>query len=257
MSVSQGRHAQPGKPVLPRALVRAAIAVSSAGVALAAGPAVCVAAVPPPVAASAHPAPTPAGAPQAQEPAMLGRVSPSQDARGQAQQGQAQRDQVRRRHAQGTQRHRAPWHPGALYRGPELQRGPELESPVRTGGGPAALAGVGSAAGPTVARQGPRERSDGHPPVPRRGGARVAPAASTAVDGASRGVRTGVSAALAPVGGLKPNPLAGTGVDPLSNSVGTRVGDLPPVSTRLVTDPLTQGGSLGQVAESGPLTPSA
>ncbi|KRV46932.1 hypothetical protein AQ490_09155 [Wenjunlia vitaminophila] len=128
---------------------------------------------------------------------------------------------------------------------------------MRTGGGPAALAGVGSAAGPTVARQGPRERSDGHPPVPRRGGARVAPAASTGVDGASRGVRTGVSAALAPVGGLKPNPLAGTGVDPLSNSVGTRVGDLPPVSTRLVTDPLTQGGSLGQVAANGPLTPSA
>ncbi|WP_157862347.1 hypothetical protein [Wenjunlia vitaminophila] len=66
-----------------------------------------------------------------------------------------------------------------------------------------------------------------------------------------------MSAALAPVGGLKPNPLAGTGVDPLSNSVGTRVGDLPPVSTRLVTDPLTQGGSLGQVAANGPLTPSA
>jgi hypothetical protein len=40
------------------------------------------------------------------------------------------------------------------------------------------------------------------------------------------------------------NPLANTGVDPLANGVGTQVADFKPVSTELVTGPLSRGGAL-------------
>ncbi|MFF9351327.1 hypothetical protein [Streptomyces sp. NPDC014734] len=77
-------------------------------------------------------------------------------------------------------------------------------------------------------------------------------AAGNAVTGAlGQSLRSGV----APVTHLKLDPLAGTGTDPLNNAVGTQVADFKPVSTTLVTDPLTSGGALkdlpvaGQVAQ--------
>ncbi|MDX2727529.1 MULTISPECIES: hypothetical protein [Streptomyces] len=60
--------------------------------------------------------------------------------------------------------------------------------------------------------------------------------------------------AVSPLTQLQLDPLANTGVDPLANGVGTQVADFKPVSTGVVTDPLTSGGALkdlpvvGQVA---------
>ncbi|MGW7421445.1 hypothetical protein ACWGJB_15435 [Streptomyces sp. NPDC054813] len=50
-----------------------------------------------------------------------------------------------------------------------------------------------------------------------------------------------------PVAGLKPNPLAGTGVDPLDNGVGTRVADFRPVSSKMLTGPVAQASSVGEI----------
>ncbi len=61
---------------------------------------------------------------------------------------------------------------------------------------------------------------------------------------AAQGAGVGLHHALAPAKDAKLDPLAGTGVDPLSNTVGTQVADFKPVSTKSVTGPLTQGGSL-------------
>ncbi len=49
---------------------------------------------------------------------------------------------------------------------------------------------------------------------------------------------------IGPVKHLTLDPLSNTGVDPLDNGVGSQVADFKPVSTGLVTDPVTHGGSL-------------
>ncbi|WP_225850031.1 hypothetical protein [Streptomyces sp. HPF1205] len=53
-----------------------------------------------------------------------------------------------------------------------------------------------------------------------------------------------VGNSLAPVKNLTLDPLSGTGTDPLDNAVGSQVADFRPVSTALVTGPITRGGSL-------------
>ncbi|MER7835376.1 hypothetical protein ABTY98_05545 [Streptomyces sp. NPDC096040] len=50
-----------------------------------------------------------------------------------------------------------------------------------------------------------------------------------------------------PVAGLKPNPLAGTGVDPLDNGVGTQLADFQPVSSKMLTGPVAQAPSVGEI----------
>ncbi|KNB51631.1 hypothetical protein AC230_14885 [Streptomyces caatingaensis] len=66
-------------------------------------------------------------------------------------------------------------------------------------------------------------------------------------DGAMTGLRH-ATAPLAPILGRLPvNPFARTGVDPLNNSVGTKVGDFRPVSTRQVTGTLSDGGKVQDV----------
>lgn len=62
-----------------------------------------------------------------------------------------------------------------------------------------------------------------------------------------RAVTGTVGYVTGPVAGLKPNPLAGTGVDPLDNSVGTQLADFRPVTSRMVTAPVAQAQSLGEV----------
>ncbi|MGR8008684.1 hypothetical protein [Streptomyces hypolithicus] len=72
----------------------------------------------------------------------------------------------------------------------------------------------------------------------------------------------GVSAALgyttagvlAPVKDIRPNPLAGTGVNPLDNGLGTQVADFKPVSTGMVTAPLTDGGAVQELPLLGAVT---
>ncbi|POX36615.1 hypothetical protein C3486_32680 [Streptomyces sp. Ru73] len=61
---------------------------------------------------------------------------------------------------------------------------------------------------------------------------------------------------LGTVKSLRLNPLAGTGTDPLDNAVGTQIADFKPVSTAVLTAPLANGASLGQLPVVGPLTQS-
>jgi hypothetical protein len=63
-----------------------------------------------------------------------------------------------------------------------------------------------------------------------------------------------VGYATGPVGALKPNPLAGTGVDPTNNGVGTQVSDFEPVTTQMVTDPLTQAETVNALPAVGQVT---
>lgn len=64
----------------------------------------------------------------------------------------------------------------------------------------------------------------------------------------------GLAGAVAPVTDLQLDPLAGTGVDPLDNAVGTQVADFKPVTTAVVTDPLTSGAALGDLPVVGQMT---
>ncbi|MFD6279462.1 hypothetical protein ACFWFI_28425 [Streptomyces sp. NPDC060209] len=64
----------------------------------------------------------------------------------------------------------------------------------------------------------------------------------------------GLSGAVKPVTDLQIDPLAGTGVDPLDNAVGTQVADFKPVTTALVTDPLTSGAALSDLPVVGEVT---
>ncbi|WP_129307180.1 hypothetical protein [Streptomyces sp. L2] len=57
-----------------------------------------------------------------------------------------------------------------------------------------------------------------------------------------------------PVAGLKPNPLAGTGVDPLDNGVGTQLADFKPVGSRMVTAPVAEAESVGEIPVVGSVT---
>jgi hypothetical protein len=54
-----------------------------------------------------------------------------------------------------------------------------------------------------------------------------------------------------PVSGLRPNPLAGTGVDPLDNGVGTQVADFRPIGSQMLTAPVAEANSLGEVPGAG------
>ncbi|GLX53725.1 hypothetical protein Shyhy01_66740 [Streptomyces hygroscopicus subsp. hygroscopicus] len=53
--------------------------------------------------------------------------------------------------------------------------------------------------------------------------------------------------ATGPIAGIKPNPLAGTGVDPLANGVGTRIADFKPVGTQMLTAPIAEAESVGEL----------
>ncbi|WP_338059140.1 hypothetical protein [Streptomyces olivoreticuli] len=74
----------------------------------------------------------------------------------------------------------------------------------------------------------------------------------TSIDAATAGADTALGAssegALRSLEALKLNPLAGTGSDPFANAVGTQVADFEPVSTSSVTEPLTNGGALRDLA---------
>ncbi|WP_335939280.1 hypothetical protein [Streptomyces sp. PTD5-9] len=76
-------------------------------------------------------------------------------------------------------------------------------------------------------------------------------AAGNAVSGA---LGQSLQSGIAPVTHLRLDPLAGTGTDPLDNTVGTQVADFKPLTTGLVTDPLTSGGALKDLPVVGQLT---
>ncbi|WP_190121567.1 hypothetical protein [Streptomyces inusitatus] len=81
-------------------------------------------------------------------------------------------------------------------------------------------------------------------------------AVGTALNGPGGGALTAVTNSVSGVGhltSLQLNPLANTGVDPLANAVGTQVADFKPISTELVTGPLSQGGAIKDLPLVGPL----
>ena len=59
---------------------------------------------------------------------------------------------------------------------------------------------------------------------------------------------------IAPLTDLQLDPLAGTGVDPLDNAVGTQIADFKPLTTAVVTDPVTSGGALSDLPVVGQTT---
>ncbi|MFG2558329.1 hypothetical protein [Streptomyces sp. NPDC048496] len=76
-----------------------------------------------------------------------------------------------------------------------------------------------------------------------------------AVGEATGGAVTGaLGHGVSPVTNLRLDPLAKTGVDPLSNRVGTQIADFKPVTTGIVTDPLSGGGSLNDLPLVGQVT---
>ncbi|WP_434595558.1 hypothetical protein [Streptomyces sp. A5-4] len=64
---------------------------------------------------------------------------------------------------------------------------------------------------------------------------------TTIVTGA---LENATSGGLGPVKDLRLNPLSGTAADPLDNVVGTQVADFKPLSTGLVTSPLSEGAGV-------------
>jgi hypothetical protein len=83
--------------------------------------------------------------------------------------------------------------------------------------------------------------------------------AGAAVSGVTSAVPTqyvtgALAAGIAPVRDLQLDPLANTAVDPLDNALGTQVADFKPVSTAILTAPVTSGGSLGTLPVVGPVT---
>ncbi|MFF1921106.1 hypothetical protein ACFVW8_11105 [Streptomyces sp. NPDC058221] len=80
-------------------------------------------------------------------------------------------------------------------------------------------------------------------------------AATDAAGGAVAGaLGQSLDSGIAPVTHLRLDPLAGTGTDPLDNAVGTQIADFKPVSTALVTDPVTSGGALKDLPVVGQVT---
>lgn len=80
-------------------------------------------------------------------------------------------------------------------------------------------------------------------------------AATDAAGGALTGaLGPALGNSIAPVTHLRLDPLAGTGTDPLDNAVGTQIADFKPVSTALVTDPVTSGGALKDLPVVGQVT---
>ncbi|WP_251019379.1 hypothetical protein [Streptomyces sp. ISL-11] len=79
-----------------------------------------------------------------------------------------------------------------------------------------------------------------HPPKTTLGTMSL-PAATQGLDTALGASSEG---AFTPMKTLRLNPLAGTGSDPFDNSVGTQVSDFRPVSTSVLTEPITKGAAL-------------
>ncbi|GAA1883593.1 hypothetical protein [Streptantibioticus ferralitis] len=76
------------------------------------------------------------------------------------------------------------------------------------------------------------------------------PSSGDVVGGTLQGLDSGV----APIKHLQLYPLAKTTVDPLTNTVGTRIADFKPITTRPLTKPLSDGDSLSQLPLVGQLT---
>ncbi len=75
-----------------------------------------------------------------------------------------------------------------------------------------------------------------------------------AIEGADKGLEAGAEGIFDTVKTLRTNPLAGTPVDPFDNTVGTKVGQMQPVTTKPATAPISKGGSLTDLPVASNLT---
>ncbi|MFC5145395.1 hypothetical protein [Streptomyces aureoversilis] len=75
-----------------------------------------------------------------------------------------------------------------------------------------------------------------------------------AIEGANQGLGAGAEAIFDTAKSLRTNPFAGTPVDPFDNTVGTKVGNMQPVTTKPATQPISKGGSLTDLPVAGNLT---
>ncbi|MEI7033167.1 hypothetical protein [Streptomyces pratensis] len=95
------------------------------------------------------------------------------------------------------------------------------------------------------------------PPVaeaPEQGALALQAVGETAGPAVTSALGTSLASNIAPVTDLQLDPLAGTGTDPLDNAVGTQIADFKPLTTAVLTDPLTSGGSLSDLPVVGGVT---
>ncbi|MFD9846637.1 MULTISPECIES: hypothetical protein [Streptomyces] len=90
--------------------------------------------------------------------------------------------------------------------------------------------------------------------VPEQGVSALQAVGETAAPAVTSALGTSLAGSVAPITDLQLDPLAGTGVDPLDNAVGTQIADFKPVTTAILTDPITSGGSLSDLPVVGSVT---
>jgi len=90
--------------------------------------------------------------------------------------------------------------------------------------------------------------------IPEQGVTAVQAVTESAGPAVTSALGTSLASSVAPITDLQLHPLANTGVDPLDNAVGTQVGDFQPLTTAVLTDPLTSGGALSDLPVVGQVT---
>ncbi|MYW33268.1 hypothetical protein, partial [Streptomyces sp. SID2119] len=90
--------------------------------------------------------------------------------------------------------------------------------------------------------------------IPEQGTAAVQAVTESAGPAVTSALGTSLTNSIRPITNLQLHPLAKTGVDPLDNAVGTQVADFQPVSTAILTDPLTSGGAIADLPVVGQVT---
>ncbi|MBK5996450.1 hypothetical protein JHN53_33465 [Streptomyces sp. MBT58] len=90
--------------------------------------------------------------------------------------------------------------------------------------------------------------------IPEQGVTAVQAVTESAGPAVTSALKTSLASSVAPITNLQLHPLANTGVDPLDNAVGTQIADFQPVTTAVLTDPLTSGGALADLPVVGQVT---
>ncbi|MFW3461733.1 hypothetical protein ACN24M_14885 [Streptomyces microflavus] len=90
--------------------------------------------------------------------------------------------------------------------------------------------------------------------IPEQGVTAVQAVTESAGPAVTSALGTSLASSVAPITDLQLHPLANTGVDPLDNAVGTQIADFQPVTTAVLTDPLTSGGALSDLPVVGQVT---
>ncbi|WP_103533484.1 hypothetical protein [Streptomyces sp. SM11] len=129
-------------------------------------------------------------------------------------------------------------------------RKPERRALLRAGLTFTALgAALGAGAGAAQAVQLPAAAE-----VPEQGVSALQAVGETAGPAVTSALGTSLASSVAPITDLQLDPLANTGVDPLDNAVGTQIADFKPLTTAVVTDPITSGGALSDLPVVGTVT---